>query len=378
MALIGVIKHNSNSDEFIWKYPNEEIGTWSQLVVNPTQEVILVKDGMICDIFKAGKYTLDTENIPILNKIINIPFGGSSPYKVEIWFINKKYNLSIKWGTPTPIQLEDPKYNIFVKIRSYGHFGIKIEDTKIFFMKLIGTNSSFREREINSFFKGLYITKIRDLISSYLIKKRISILEINAYIDELSRHIKENVEGIFREYGIMLVNFFINDISVPDDDISIKRLKEALSKKAEMNIVGYNYVQERSFDTLEGAATNSSNSIGTNLMGAGLGMTMGVGLGNTLSDTMNSQLDIRNYSDKNSQKITCKKCSFVLPGGAKFCPECGSIQIKKCNNCGTIQKDKNAKFCLECGATIIKTCKKCKNKVSEDSKFCSECGEIID
>lgn len=380
MAIVNIIKYNGEIDEFIWKYPYEEIGTWSQLIVNETQEAILVKDGEICDIFKTGRYTLDTKNIPILNKIINLPFGGESPFKAEVWFINKRINLDIKWGTPTPIQLQDPKYGIFIPVRSFGQFGIKLEDSRTFFIKLIGSKNSLKKNEINNYFRGIYLAKVKDIISSYIINKKISILEINSYIMELSEYIKAAILPLFKEYGISLINFFINDINVPDEDESVKKLKLALAKRAEMDIVGYNYLQERSFDTLEGAAKNSSvGEVSSNFIGAGLGMAMGVGLGNTFNENFNSNLLTKDNFDLKIDKYTiCKKCGNKILKGTKFCPNCGELQYKRCNNCGAIQNQENAKFCYECGAPLEKRCRKCKTILGDEVRFCPECGTKVE
>lgn len=148
MALFEVIKYEGTPDMFAWKYPNEEIGTWSQLIVSESQEAILFKDGRAYDVFTSGRYTLETQNIPLLNKVINLPFGGESPFSAEIWFVNKVHSLDIKWGTPTPIQFQDPKYKVFVPIRSYGQFGVQIEDSKKFLIKLVGTLTAFDKETI--------------------------------------------------------------------------------------------------------------------------------------------------------------------------------------------------------------------------------------
>ena len=110
MAIVDVVKYNGGPDVFAWKYPNSELGTWTQLIVNESQEAILLKGGQICDVFGAGRHTLETANIPILNKLINLPFGGRSPFSAEVWYINKVFSLDVKWGTSSPIQLQDPKY----------------------------------------------------------------------------------------------------------------------------------------------------------------------------------------------------------------------------------------------------------------------------
>lgn len=380
MAIVNIIKYDGGIDEFIWKYPYEEIGTWTQLVVNEAQEAILVKDGKICDIFQPGRYTLETKNIPILNKIINLPFGAESPFKVEVWFVNKRVNLDIKWGTFTPIQLQDPKYGIFIPIRSFGQFGIKIKDSRTFFIKLIGSKNSFKKDEINNYFRGIYLAKVKDIISSYIVSKKISILEINSYIMELSEYIKISIFPLFEEYGISLINFFVNDINVPEEDESVKKLKLALAKRAEMDIVGYNYLQERSFDTLEGAAKNSSTGgVSGNFIGAGIGMAMGIGLGNTFNENFNSNLLTKESDNlKSEEYILCKKCGCKILKGTKFCPSCGELQYKKCSKCGTIQEQENAKFCYECGAPLMRYCKNCKTILSDGARFCPECGTKVE
>ena len=76
---------------FVWEYPNNDLGTWTQLIVNESQEAILVKGGQVCGVFSAGRHTLDIANIPILNKLINLSFGGHSPFTSEVWYINKVF-----------------------------------------------------------------------------------------------------------------------------------------------------------------------------------------------------------------------------------------------------------------------------------------------
>ena len=89
MAIVDVVKYNGNPDVFAWKFPCEELGTWTQLIVSESQEAILFKGGKALDVFESGRHTLDTANIPILNNIVNLPFGGRSPFTAEVWFVNK-------------------------------------------------------------------------------------------------------------------------------------------------------------------------------------------------------------------------------------------------------------------------------------------------
>lgn len=430
MAVVEVVKYNGTPDVFAWKYPNEELGTWTQLIVNETQEAILYKGGQTLDLFTAGRHTLTTANIPILNNIINLPFGGRSPFAAEVWYVNRIHSLDIKWGTPSPIQLQDPKYKIFLPLRSYGQFGIQIEDSRLFLTKLVGTLSSFDKDSVTKYFKGLYLTKVRDSISSYLVFKNISVLEINAYLDEISTHLQEKIGPVMAEYGIKLVNFYVNDINVPENDPAVEKLKAALTKKAEMEIVGYNYVQERSFDTLEGAATNPGAAQG-GLMGAGIGLGMGMNLGNVIGGQLgqminvgelkkctacgNSMLAAQRYcsacgteNGKLATEVaaaakdttTCNECGHVYPRSFKFCPECGdkynpckycgadipdNVDVcpvcgkteSVCPKCSFVLTDPLPKFCPECGEALHKKCTTCNAALEGNPKFCPECGSKL-
>lgn len=151
--------------------------------MNESQEAVLFKGGKVCDVFGAGRHTLSTANIPILNQIVNLPFGRRSPFTAEVWYINKAFCMDVKWGTTSPIQLQDPKYKIFVPVRAFGQFGVQICDAKRFLTKLVGTLPAFDKVAVTKFFRGLYLTKSKDVISSYLVHKDVSILEINPDVD---------------------------------------------------------------------------------------------------------------------------------------------------------------------------------------------------
>ncbi len=373
MAVIDLVKYNNQQEVFAWKFPNSELSTWTQLIVNESQEAVLYKGGQALDLFGPGRHTLETANIPVLNEMVKIPFGGKSPFSAEVWFVNKATSLDIKWGTRTPIQIQDPKYNVFIPLRAYGQFGIRITDSKLFLKKFVGALPTFEAKDITNYLRGTYLAFVKDLISTYLVKNGVSILEINSHIIEISESLKSDVAPIFAEYGIELVNFYVNDISTPEDDVAVEKLKKALAKKAEMNIIGYSYNQERSFDTLEGAATNTGSD-SSQMMGAGIGLGMGVGMGKQFGgafDNMGSNINV-NPTKK------CPHCQGSIDLDDKFCPNCGqnvtmSENTMSCSNCGA-KNNKNTKFCSECGIMLLKTCSTCQSVLEKDQKFCSNCG----
>lgn len=385
MALVDVVKWDATDDVYAWKFPSQELATWTQLIVSESQEAVLLKGGQMSDPFGPGRHTLSTENIPILSKLVNIPFGGKSPFTAEVWFVNKSIPLDVKWGTSDPIQLQDPKYNIMLPVRAFGQFAVQIENTKDFLIKLVGTMSEFDRQKVTSYFKGLMLTRVKDSIAKQLVREKISILEISANLNSISQGLQDEMGKEFTPYGVKLVNFFINSINTPEDDPAVQQLKAALAKKAEMDILGYSYQQERTFDTLQTAAGNEGTAGG--MMGAGMGMGMGMGLGAGMGNMMGGMVGQMNQNNQQvpppqppqPAQIACAKCAVANPAGAKFCAGCGTPlappqpDMTVCSKCNAAVPV-TGKFCLSCGNPMVNNCPKCAVVLPSGSKFCPECG----
>ena len=287
MALIDVVKWEANNREFCRKFHSQDLRLGSQLVVYTAQTAFFVKGGQICDEFTAGTYTLQSENLPILNKLINLPFGGDSPFQAEVWFVNQINRLDLKCGTPQPIQLEDPQYHIIVPVRAFGQYGIRIDNPRLFLETLIGNMNSFTADAIDSYFKGKLISNLNSIIAKKIVKEGISILDINLYLPDISEFCNEEINRSFAKYGISLVEFAIMSINVPQDDPSFIKLKDTKATMARMNLAGRDvYQMERSFDVLDKAAANTG--AGTQMLGFGVGMGIGNVMGGVAGQTLNT------------------------------------------------------------------------------------------
>jgi membrane protease subunit (stomatin/prohibitin family) len=283
MAVIDVVKYQSDDNEFIFKFPSEDLRFGTQLIVSISQAAFFVKGGKILDQYESGTHTLKSENIPILNKIINLPFGSTSPFQAEVWFVNLITKMDIKWGTVSPIQIEDPKYGVIVPIRAFGQYGFRICNARLFLETLVGNMSNFSSDKISDYFKGKVLSSLTSLISSKLIKENISVLELSALLDEMSDFALNKLNTDFNKFGIELVNFNFISINVPEDDQSIIKLKEAKDLAAKVKIIGRDvYQMDRSFDVFDKAAQNEGGAVG-NLMGAGIGLGVGMGVGSQMS-----------------------------------------------------------------------------------------------
>jgi membrane protease subunit (stomatin/prohibitin family) len=283
MALIEVLKYNGSTDEFVWKFPSEDLKLGAQLIVNHSQRAFFVKNGVIYDEFHEGRYTLKSANIPLLNKIINLPFGDQSPFAAEVWFVNLVTKLDNKWGTIKPINLEDPLYGIVVPARAFGQFGFKIFESKSFLHTIVGSLKTFSSQQISEYFNGKILSSVSTILAKSVVQNKISLLQIAAYQEELSEICRKTINEEFVKYGIELVNFYIMSINIPENDTSLIKLKEAKELSMKVNTVGKDiYQMERSFDVMEKAAENEGSS--GSLINAGLGLGAGLSLGNVMGN----------------------------------------------------------------------------------------------
>jgi len=385
MKIFDIIKYSGENDTFVWKFPGEDFNTLSQLIVSESQEAVFFKDGKALDLFGAGKYTLHTQNIPLIRRFVNLPFNGESPFSCQVYFINKVVSMDIMWGTTSPIPIQDAKYPIILPVRANGQFAVRVTDSKKLLINLVGTIDRFDQVTLKKYFKGILLTNIKDYIAKEFIEKQVSFLEIHSHLKDISNGICFSLEQEFEKYGIELVNFNVNEITPPEDDPSFIQLKKALAEKTVMDIKGYNYQQERAFDVLDKAAKNEGSA--SNIMGAGMGIGMGFNLGGVMGNTMSGamgnvtpNMQPTNQSDNNI--ILCHVCKAEIPNHSKFCLQCGtkveasSADEITCPKCQA--KVPKGKFCLECGTLLENKCTKCGAILSDHAKFCMECGNKVE
>ena len=296
MNAVDIIKWEVSDRELIHRFPSDEIRLGSQLIVYPSQTAFFMKGGQICDEFTSGTYTIKSENIPLLGKIINIPFNKETPFKADVWFANQISLLDCKWGTATPLQIEDPKYEVIVPIRSYGQYGFRISEPRTFLEKLVGNMPTFSTTKIVEYYRGVILSKLTSIIYDKLKEDGLSVLNINAKVDELSSYAKDRISEVFRQYGIEIELFNIISISVQEDDPSFQRLKEAKDAAAKIKIIGKeNYQMTRSFDVLEKAAENEGGTVGAAVgigAGVGIGGIVGAMIGQNINTGVQEQLSI--------------------------------------------------------------------------------------
>jgi len=385
MGIASVIQYEGDNTTFIWKHPETDFNSLSQLIVHETQEAVLFLNGEALDVFGPGRHTLETQNIPKLGRAINRTVDSATPFHCEVYFVNRTVQMAIKWGTDSLVQYIEPTYKFPLSIGASGEMSLKATDSLKLLLKLVGTEKDLSQQKISSYFRAFLMTRVKSYIARIMKNNQINIFEVDENLLIFSDALKQMLEPDFDDYGVSLEKFFVTNIANPDGDRQYEKFKELHFKQysaiteAEINqqvsvinaqtdaqkaIIasqaratrraqeGYTYQQERGFDVAEKIAENEAVGQFTN-MGVGLGTMAGVGgaVGTMVGGVVNTAM---NEVSQTSDTQKCVKCSTILPLGAKFCFACGerveNLEKKTCPKCGSVTPA--GKFCIECGAEI--------------------------
>ena len=370
MSLLSVITQEMTNDQLVIRNHYDDLNTKSQLIVYESQEAIFYKDGQALDLFGPGRHVLNTENLPIIKRAFGALFGGKTPFPCDVYFFNKVNVLDIMWGTDSPIDLNDPEYDVLIGVRANGQTGIRIKDSRMFAVKVVGMLKEYGVDTLKKTIKGLMMASIKECIAAAIIEKGVSILNITPMLTEIAALIQNKLNPRIADLGLEIVHFNLNGVLASDGDLDdIRKAKNAMvlaKNEAKMEAFkmktlsearaqarqteGYTYMDERRFDILEGAAKNEGAAGGFVNMGVGLGMGFGV---SKEVGKMTEAMATQQPANQAAPTVMCAGCGTPLDPGAKFCPECGQPrpQNKFCTQCGA-QLTPGAKFCPECGSRL--------------------------
>lgn len=418
VKIADIIKYEGDNQTFIWKHPTEDFNTGSQLIVHESQEAVFFMNGQALDLFGPGRHTLETQNLPLIDKFFNRPTGDQTPFHCEVYFINKTEQMAIKWGTDSKVEYVEPTYQFPIKIGASGEMSLRAKDARKLLVKIVGTEHGITQQAVIQKFRAFLMTRIKTYLAQLIKTEKINIFEIDEHLTNMSADLLIKLAPDFADYGVALERFFVTTIVKPEEDKAYQKFKELHFRqyadiaeaqlKQKVGVIeqqtqaermkieaealatkrateGYTYQQERGFEVAEKVASNEAVGQMTN-MGIGLGVMAGVGgtvgstVGGMMQNTMGSALNPPTPPLAGAE-APCPKCGKLLPANAQFCLECGTkIEAQTndeliCPACG--KKTPRGKFCMECGAALNRKCPQCGAAIPAGGKFCLECGQKL-
>jgi membrane protease subunit (stomatin/prohibitin family) len=356
-----------------------ELKFGAQLIVRDSQAAVFFRDGKGLDVFGPGRHTLSTLNLPVLTKVLSLPWGFTSPFRAEVCFVNLKVFTNLRWGTKDPVAFKDRELGL-VRLRAFGAFTMRITQPLLFVNMLVGTQGSFGTAEIEDYLREVIVSRLNDFLGDRVD----SMLDLPSRYDEMAVAVQERLGADFTKYGIELVDFLINRITPPDE---VQRMIDERSGMAAVGDLDH-FLKFQAAKALGGGDGGGGGSGGNDggaggTAAAGMGLGVGAGLGMMLPGMLLKSIrDQGEALDTIAARglVHCDECHGEVPIDARFCAHCGHqmVVIKKCPSC-----DKNvtaqARYCSSCGLDLGAElhCPKCDAKLPPGTRFCFSCGERV-
>lgn len=234
-GLASVIKYEGGNDTLVWKHPIEDFNLGSQLIVHESQEAIFFRDGQALDLFGAGRYTLETQQLPILEKLYTLPTDNEGTFHSEVYYINMTTQMGIKWGTDTKVRLFDPASGLHVELGASGEFSIRVTNSRKLLLKMVGTTGGLTQDQLlgggKGFFRAMVMTQVKSYLAAAIRENGISVLEIDERLMELSEALRGKINPRIAEYGLEMPEFYISRVVTPDEDPNFRKMKQQFAEQ---------------------------------------------------------------------------------------------------------------------------------------------------
>ncbi|NLE38982.1 MAG: SPFH domain-containing protein [Pirellulaceae bacterium] len=253
-----------------------DIKLGAQLIVQENQEAIFFRDGKAMDSFTAGRYALTTANVPLITRVLTVPWE-KSPFQCQVYFIGKQTFLDRKWGTRQPMTFRDAEFGM-VRLRSFGKYSFRVVDGPLLVNTVVGTQGKYTTEDVSSFLKDLIVSRMTDLLGAM----GISILDLPAKFDAIGAATRLKVAEDFAKYGLELVDFFINAITPPEE------VQKAIDARSAMGAVGdlNDFMKFQAANSMAKLAEQAGSSAAGGAMGMGLGAGFGMMMPGVLQQAM--------------------------------------------------------------------------------------------
>lgn len=265
--LLDIIEWQDDSrDTLSYRFPDEdkEIKRGAQLIVRESQVAQFVYLGQFGDTFGPGKWTLTTDNIPILSTLKGWKYGFESPFKADIYFVTTRLFAGNKWGTANPVMMRDPDFGI-VRVRAYGTFDFKVVDPRLFLREVAGTDHQFRLDEFADTMRSRVVSVFSDALAS----ANVPVLDVASRYQDLGEALLPLINpAMTAKYGLEIPSFVIENVSLPPE------VEQAIDKRSSMAAIGNlnDYVK---FQMAESMTRGEGGGMAANAAQLGAGLAMG-------------------------------------------------------------------------------------------------------
>ncbi|MDR0564864.1 MAG: SPFH domain-containing protein [Azoarcus sp.] len=263
-----------DADIIAWRFPMRdfEIQYGASLTVRESQMAVFINEGKFADVFGPGRYTLTTQTLPLLTNLEHWDKLFQSPFKSDVYFFSTRARLDRKWGTGNPITVRDKEFGA-VRLRAFGIYSYHVADPKLFHSTISGTIERYTTEQLEGQLRNTVAGSIANLFG----ESSIPFLDMAANQEAFGAVLKEKLTPVFAGFGLMLDNFVVQNISLPEE------LEKVLDARIGMGVAGDlgRFTQYQVAQAIPLAAQNEGGAAG-----AGVGIGAGISMGQAMAQNL--------------------------------------------------------------------------------------------
>lgn len=340
------------------------VSNGSVVHVYSNQFMMLVDGGKVVDYTaEEGYYKVDNSSMPSLfngqlgeaveESFNRFKFGGKTPLKQKVLFVNLQEIKGLKFGTRNPINYFDNFYNAELFLRAHGTYSVKITDPLRFYAEAVPKNKSIvRMNDINEQYLSEFLEALQSAIGQMSVDG-IRISHIQSKGRELGKYMADILDEEWKQMrGMEIQSVGIASISYDETSQKLINMRNEGAMLSDPTI-REGYVQGSVARGLEAAGSNSAGAAAA-FMGMGVGMNTGANFMNNASSANMAQMQMQMQQMQaqmaQMQQMQAQMEQMKAQMGQM---NTGAAPVQKeasdgwfCPNCGT---KNTGKFCQECG-----------------------------
>lgn len=355
------------------KGTDDTVSNGSLIHVYDNQFMILVDGGKIVDYTaEPGYYTINNSALPsMLNgqfgdslseAFKRFKYGGQTPTKQKVYFINLQEIKGIKFGTRQPVNYFDSFYNAELFLRAHGTYSIKITNPLQFYAEAIPKNVDHVEiDEINEQYLSEFLEALQSAINQ-MSADGIRISFVSSKARELGQYMANILDEEWNQMRGMEVQAVGISISYNEESQKLINLRNEGAMLSDPTI-REGYVQAAAARGLEAAGSNANGAM-AGFMGMGMAGNIGGSIVGNASSVNMAQMQMNQQAQNNMNQMNM---GVGQMNGAQANPAAGWT----CS-CGQVNA---GKFCSNCGKPAPSADWTCSCGQVNTGNFCSNCGK---
>jgi membrane protease subunit (stomatin/prohibitin family) len=209
-----IARSDAHKDKVVFKHPDQTFPFWSQLTVDADECAVFFRDGNPVATLGPGRHTLQTQNYPFLNALVD-KFTGGNLFISEIYFVLTRPLYNQGFGD-TIGSMRDPELEIRVTPRAFGTFSYRVVDPLRFIVWFHG-QASGNANESPRWIQDMLFMGLRSTLTGMLKAGELSLLDLGHCGPEVARAMVRSCPDL-QNIGVQVLEVAKLNVNLSDED----------------------------------------------------------------------------------------------------------------------------------------------------------------